>query len=280
MNGQERLSYVPEKNMSATRNSPLRRLAGVPAEYAAKELHRVAPGISADHITFAGLGGVVLGSAIAATGENPNLAMGILTASSSLDGLDGPMARLIKAEDPSKANPHGGLIDAGADRIQEGAMGASRIIAADKRGDKKGKILAFVSTVSNGIPSFIRAISESRGISVSESGGNILGFFGTRTGRTITGTLATAYPEEVVKIKVGNKSIKFNLQHGLDALNIAANSFTTISRLRAIFFPKENQKPLEQKVIKEAKERAVVMGATFAANVMAAGIAYKVGRIE
>ncbi len=274
MNGQERLGYLPgnlgEENMSATRNSMARKLVDAPVKLVATNLHKRFPNVTANQVTAAGILGVGLGSMLSVGETSPmtkKVAVGVLGFSSALDGLDGALARVIKTEDPSRANPYGNLVDAAADRIQEATLGMSRMISSQKRADKSGEVLALVSVISNGAPSLMRAIAESRGIAVSESGGNPLGFLGTRTGRTITGILSTVYPEV--------KGV--SIQKILDTLNIAANTFTTVSRFRKAFISRKIEKSLKPQAIEEAEERAIVLSGTFAATAMTAGATYILG---
>ncbi len=290
----EKFNQSPDANsVSQTRNSKFREMTKLPIDISTKFFHRKFPSITPNQITTAGVIGVGIGGALAAAEDRKRnntgraIALGILGAASILDAFDGSLARVIEAEDPTKKNPDGQLIDTAADRIQETTLAIFRVISAQKRGDNLGEVLALLSGISNGAPSLLRAIAESRGIVVPEGGGSIIGFFGTRLGRTISGILSTDFavvdgkPVQKTLDKYGITFLpqieNINLQNFIDAGNIATNTFTAVNRFKAIS-NSNNDKPINLKIMEEAETRTLVLSATMAATVMAAGITYSINK--
>jgi phosphatidylglycerophosphate synthase len=279
MAGHENISGVPESeinSLSATRNSRFREITGKPIRAVTEILHKQFPNLTANDITALGVVGVAVGSALAVQ-ENKNsngapfgktLVLGALGVASALDVFDGSMARLIKEESPEKANPHGQLVDTVADRVQETTLAISRAISAHNRGDKIGEVLALVSGISNAAPSLMRAIAEARGVAVSESGKNVIGFFGTRAGRTITGLVSTVNPE-IKGVPV---------QKILDTVNIIANTITAADRLIVATGPLDPNKYMSLSVMEEAEERSIVLAGTAGVTILAAGVVYALNK--
>lgn len=238
------------------RNSPVRKLTAEIVQSVTEKLHRRFPNLSPTHLNILGTIGVACGSWLAIREnrkryKNPTLPLSILATSSLMDAFDGSLARTIAKEDPRKVDFFKGqLLDAGNDRVQELAMGLSRVASAHERKDGFGETVAYLATVTNSMPSLSRSLMESTGKVVPEAGNGVIGFFGTRVGRAVVGIAATVFPE--VK--------RVPIQSSLDAMTIVANTVTTASRLRRLKDADNLSPKLSPEKQKEAIARAQMLG--------------------
>lgn len=217
-----------EKVKSGDKNSPIRAAFSGVTNGAAKLLIKAIPGITADSVTYTGLGSVIAGSVVKIlpkgwiTSETSSpISLGLLSFGVLCDALDGAVARNKKK--PTNYNAlDGALTDVIHNRFGETAMALSRIFAAGARRDPVGVAAATVSGLTAPLPSLLRAMVEKKGFFVPESGGNPLSFLGTRSTRAILTIPATSYPEMQF---FGNNS-----QPMLDGLSALGNIATTIER--------------------------------------------------
>ena len=257
-----------ESSSSKTRNAWFREATCGSIQSITKVLHECFPDLTADHITVAGVVGVAIGAVIAETqnrNTDNNLSRKIPTvlflgAASILDAFDGAIARLRAKESSGADNSHGQLVDVIADRIQEATLATSRAVSANKRGDRAGELLAYVSEMSNVAPSLMRAISETRGVTVPEAGRNVIGFLGTRVGRSMTVIASTVFPE-IRGIPT---------QKIIDILNITANALTTYDRTKTAFSEPETDNLLPSDKREEAEVRAKVLTGIAGATIISA----------
>lgn len=226
----ERLTPSLE-SVNEARNSEIRELSAGIINGVAERLHQFLPGLSPDQVTFLGTAGVALGAILAEhhhrkkPGEIVSSlpSLGVLVVASSMDALDGSLSRVIAKENPEKADfSRGQVIDACADRAQEFILALSRAVSAQQRQDRVGETLAFMTGLTNPLPGIFRALTETSGLTVPETGKDALGFFGTRIGRALTGIAATVFPEI--------KGVP--LQAALDFLTVIANLRTTTHRFQ------------------------------------------------
>lgn len=260
--------------VAAGRDSGLRKQFAPLAEGAVQGIHHVVPWLHPDHFTYASNIGTLIGGIIAANRDpkkndlrnSPLFSLSITAGSQLLDGLDGSFARYLDKINPGSIDfEKGQLMDAGNDRLQEAELAILRQVAAYKRGDKLGQVLALLAGITNPIPSALRAEAEAQGIKIGEIGNNLLEFFGTRAGRFLLGTAATVYPniDDVP------------LQKLLDGLTIAANITTAVSRYNAVKSGKK-QEIIDDKFIDAGAKRAhflwgltgAIWGASIATYVM------------
>lgn len=249
-----------------TRNSRLRETTADLVQKVTEKLHHRFPELSPTHLNLMGVAGVSLGAWLAERRNRKKETLSslppliVLSVSSLLDAFDGSLARLIAREDPRKVDFFKGqLFDAGSDRLQELTMALSRIVSANKRGDKIGETAAILAVVTNPLPSVARSLSESSGRVVPEAGKGPLGFLGTRVGRAVVGIASTVFPEVS----------KMPLQTSLDALTGVANVVTTIDRVHQ-GIKSDSFGDLAPEKRKEATARAktllVLTGVTFGAT--------------
>lgn len=193
-------------------------------------LHEQFPYITPDHITALG----ALGVAIAALWTSlrtqkstveTTAQIGLYGASSSLDALDGGLARLIKLSGQQHDSRRGQLVDVGADRLQELFLALSRLSQAIKRNDQLGALLALGATVTNTLPSLYRAKAEEQGIAPGE-GKNIVEITGSRLGRAVL-AVSTFIPE------IGH----VNTQNLADLTTLSANLYLSYKRRKLISQP-------------------------------------------
>lgn len=217
----------------AEQNSPLRPLTEWASRKAAEFFRAVLPeGTSADVLTISGLLGTVAISILARRNnlqphERQKIYRIILGLSQVafllLDGVDGPYSRLLAEESSVPPDPlHGQIVDAVSDGGGETAQGESRAVAAHERKHLVGEVLAYLATITNGIPRILRAKAASYGRSVKESGRNPLEFIGTRAGRAILGTIGMIFPT------INGHTI----QPALDGVTSLGNIASSISRYR------------------------------------------------
>ncbi len=204
------------------------------------EFHEHFPKVTPNHLTIAGLTGVALASAYSTYEQNRKgekyyaqpssmlFALSLMIGSILLDAFDGSLARTMQQEDPLSHNSSTGqLLDGGTDRLSELALGVNRMIAAHNRGDTRGELAALAATLTNALPSMLRAISETQGKVVPEAGNGFIGFFGTRVGRSAANTIGTLIP----------KPKRVPIQEVADWITTAANTKTTLDRLHVVLTP-------------------------------------------
>jgi len=208
-------------------NSFFRKFTGPVTDGLARSLKKTIPGITADDITQAGFWGVALGAALAVIpkeltpGVNTTpIALAFMAGGTSLDALDGAMARVL-----GTTSINGALLDTLVDRKQESVLALSRIVSASLRKDSFGVMVATLAGVTNPLPSFLRSKVEKKGYFVPESGAKWVSFFGTRPMRALFGILGTAIPETHFP-GLENPT----LQPALDTLSALSNIFTTFER--------------------------------------------------
>jgi len=217
-----------EKIKPNARNSRLRAAFSGITNGAARALIKAVPGITADRVTYTGLGAVIAGSAIrilpkewVSSQTSSPISLGLMAFGALCDALDGAVARnKIKPKNYNALD--GALTDVVHDRFGETAMALSRIFQAGARRDAPGVVFATVSGLTAPLPSLLRAMVEKRGFFVPESGGNPLSFLGTRSTRAVLTIPATSYPEMQI---LGNNS-----QPILDGLSALGNIAATVER--------------------------------------------------
>lgn len=242
------------ESVTQARNSRIRELTVGAISGVAERLHQSLPDFSPDHVTFLGTVGVALGAILAEyhhrkkPGEILSAlpSLGVLMGASLMDAVDGSLARLIAQENPESVYfSRGQVVDACADRTQEFIMALSRAVSAHHRQDKAGEVLAFMAGLTSSLPGIFRALTETLGATVPETGKDALGFLGTRAGRALTGIAATVFPE----IK------DMPLQVTLDAITIIANLRTTCHRFQAW---RQADNVTEQPLPQEDREKAEI----------------------
>ncbi len=179
------------KEQDKARNSSMRRRLRGLVDPIVNKLAEV-PGIKANHITISGSLLVALGGLeklINSSSASPWIALGLIGLGMSLDSLDGALARKLK-----QSSDAGAILDLLNDRTQETALALVRVIEASNRGDALGVLAAALVGLTNPLPSFLRAEVEANGGVVPEAGKNPFDFLGTRMGRVLLGTIATAFP--------------------------------------------------------------------------------------
>lgn len=202
--------------------------------------HEHFPKVTPNHLTIAGLTGVTLASAYSTYEQNRKgekyytqpssmlFASSLIIGSMLLDAFDGSLARMMQKKDPfSHDSSFGQLLDGGTDRLSELALGINRIIGAHNRGDTRAEIAALTATLTNALPSILRAVSETQGKVVPEAGNGFIGFFGTRVGRSAANTIGTLIPKP--------KGVP--IQEVADWITTAANTKTTLDRLHVVLTP-------------------------------------------
>lgn len=232
-------------------NSQLRKIVSNPISKIARMVIRV-PGLDANHVTVVGTGIVLASAALDISNEAKQSPSGLrkglaafgFILGSSLDMLDGAVAREQKRRGDKRNPSIGAIVDATADRVQETGLAAVRMIEAAQRKSTIGLWAATLAGVSNLIPSLVRAIAESQGKIVPESGKGAIGILGTRAGRVATAAVATFFPETQV---------------ALDAVSSAANIVTTTQRARIVLDPSVSRSLSGEKSA-EARKRLTALG--------------------
>lgn len=239
-----------ERPNRTARNSPIRAAFSGVTNGAAKLLIKTVPGITADAVTYTGLGAVIAGSSVKILPKEwippeigSSISLGLMMFGVLCDALDGAVARNKKK--PKNYNAlNGALTDVIHNRFGETAMALSRIFTASARRDAYGVVIATVSGLTAPLPSLLRAMVEERGFFVPESGGNPLSFLGTRSTRAVLTIPATSHPEMQI---LGN-----NAQPVLDSLSTLGNITTTIERYH--IYRKALRNELRVNPDEEAKE--------------------------
>lgn len=184
--------------LTEERNSSIRhQLSGI-LNTTAEKFVETFPGITADHVTWAGAICAVACSLWQARrnrenfleGKNhkPFFPLALNSLFSSFDLFDGTIARVRSNLYPEKVNKLGWAHDVTADRFGE----LGRLFAGVKTAESMGGwvgIWGKVTSIALGVlkdwPGIARADKESKGIVVNEAGKNPLEFFGTSGGRTL-----------------------------------------------------------------------------------------------
>lgn len=194
----------------------------------AQKLHVLCPDLSPNHVTILGLLGTSLSlwlNQYALKEDNQQLrvvaASGYLIAS-LFDALDGALAREIKNRGEFHNSDLGQLVDVGADRVAEAIAALVRILQAENQQDTFGILSASLNGITNFLPSLLRALAESRGKKVPETGRDLLELLGTRAGRLANVAVGNFLPE--VK--------GLSLAKWFDLLSTVANLKTSISRFK------------------------------------------------
>lgn len=203
------------------RNSPLRKFSEKLLNPAVNGLAKI-PGIEANHITLTGLGLTVAGSLerwIDKSEVSPYIALALLGLGISCDALDGALARKL-----NQSSEKGAILDLMTDRVQESVMALTRMAMAIERGDLLGVIAASLNGLTNPFPSLLRAVAESKGLIVPESGKNPLSFLGTRGGRVGANIWATVFPESFTIKEQSSQAL-------IDSLSALANIISSLERL-------------------------------------------------
>lgn len=263
---------MQERDQSSnTRNSSIREMTARPRRAIAEFLDDHTP-LTADHISITGTLGAIGGSALAVTRQEEIkkdwkqglVPLAITLAAEGLDGIDGVLSRLQAERYPHQVDTTKGmLIDVVNDRASELSMSLLRGIAAHKRGDSFGEVMAFTAAATNSLPSLIRANAEALGYPVSEAGDGPLGILGTRVGRAATGAVATVFPRT---------------QPALDGLTTLANITTTVTRTRNIVENKDKTTILSDKDQEDGKIRAKAL--TAAAGVALAATVFTANKLK
>lgn len=203
------------------RNSPLRKFSEKILDPIINRLAKI-PGIEANHVTLTGLGLTAIGSLERWINKNeasPYIALAFLGLGISCDALDGALARRL-----NQSSEKGAILDLMTDRIQESVMALTRMAMATERGDLLGVIAASLNGLTNPLPSLLRAIAESKGLIVPESGKNPLSFLGTRGGRVLTNVWTTTFPESFTFENQSSQAL-------IDSLSTLANITSSLERL-------------------------------------------------
>lgn len=230
------------------RNSPLRKFVGPAAEGVAHKIHEYAPNLDPNYVTLAGLGLTGVGAALlAAEVRMPDShsrnavrwgGYALIALGNALDAVDGALARSMDERNDTHKRI-GQLVDAASDRVMEAIMALQRLDRARHEKNSAGEIAALGSLGTNTLPSVARALAESRGVMVSETGGPV-GFLGTRAGRFGTAAVSTVFPK---------------LQPVLDTINTAANIVSTGTRLNSAI----TQNSVREDIKGPGKERLAVL---------------------
>jgi tellurite resistance protein len=188
-----------ESDEVTTRNSSIRGAVGPFMDDAMGKFHEAFPGVTANHISFAGLCGTVAAAYAASriddktsTREKVGVALSI-GAAAALDAFDGSLARAS-----GTSSFFGQRIDAAIDRVGDTALAMSRAKQAQERGGISGLIgegLAYGAAVTSHKPARERANQEAKGNVVPESPGSLLLLPGTAVGRRAVAAVSTAFPK-------------------------------------------------------------------------------------
>lgn len=241
------------------RNADLRTRLLPYTETAAQLIHDTFPTATPDTFTALGVVGTGLSAALAyhAEGQTDKKRRQWLKGASlvgaigsaATDALDGALARHLIAQGTIVDTDLGAIKDTLSDRTQEAILGLTRAATARRSGRWFGELAAYAATISNPMPSLTRAIAESRGVIVPETGNNVIGFLGTRAGRAIFGVVATIYPD------IRNVAA----QEYIDTTTFAANMYTTVTRLGDLLVAEESTLSSHQR--KESARRAQALAA-------------------
>lgn len=151
-------------------------------------LHRL--GITPNMLTIVGVAGNV-GAGIAAGYGEFWIAGAVVLVASSLDFLDGALARRT-----GTASDFGSVLDAVMDRVSEAAVLFGLLIYFSDRGEQTETLLIFVAVVGSVLVSYVRARAEIIGLTMRE------GIF-TRLERVLllgVGLIAAHFEEDVLTL--------------------------------------------------------------------------------
>ena len=249
-------TYVEKGSINETRNGFLRAYTKELAHYTAGIIHQIFPDLTPNELSTLGFAEVVLGAYF---GEEGNInfsakdqvtGFGLQLLGNIKDGLDGPLARIIMAEDPYKHDSFTGqLVDVSFDKGGEIATAWLRIRTAYLKNNPAGEYAGEGAAMTATLPALTRAGAESLGFAVPENGKNLLEAVGTRFGRIVLGMAATHVPfafdyleesefgqkhESIAKLSrfASNAS-----QPAIDTLATAANLYTASARLGILLDP-------------------------------------------
>ncbi len=118
--------------------------------------------VTPNMLTVAGVLGNIGAGILAGYGELP-LAGGVVLAASSLDMLDGALARAT-----GQATPFGSVFDATLDRVSEAAVLFGLLVYFSDRGDRTEELLIFAAVVGSILVSYVRARAQVIGVQLTE----------------------------------------------------------------------------------------------------------------
>ncbi len=119
-------------------------------------------GVTPNMLTAAGLVGNLGAAVLAAYGEFFPAGL-IVLAASSLDMLDGALARAT-----GQATDFGSVFDSVMDRVSEAAVLFGLLVYFSDRGDRTEELLIFVAVVASILVSYVRARAELIGLEMKE----------------------------------------------------------------------------------------------------------------
>ena len=119
-------------------------------------------GVTPNMLTAAGVAGNIGAGVLAANG-NFLVAGIVVLAASSLDLLDGALARAT-----GRATDFGSVFDAVMDRVSEAAVLFGLLVYFSDRGDRTEELLIFVAVVGSILVSYVRARAEIVGLKMKE----------------------------------------------------------------------------------------------------------------
>lgn len=249
-----------------TRDSKLRITLGPVIESTVKFLYKHAPWLTPNVITTLGTISVAAGVSLAIydqaqpkTLQRPIVGLIVTTLGELTDGIDGTAARYRQEIlNINTDSVRGMFMDVISDRTQEFMMSLARAANARRRGDQWGEFTAFVSAITNTLPSLLRARAESQGFSVEENA------LGSRLGRAILGTVALHFP----------RFKEIPLQSTIDAIMSLTNVTLAINRAKAPHNRKSSDVSIDLQEL--AKKRASVLTAFTVVSVVGALVAYGV----
>jgi phosphatidylglycerophosphate synthase len=163
-------------------------------------LHERFPELTANQLTAVGTFMVSGASLIAAARSNESSfaermgCVGIYTAGSLVDAIDGELAR-IRIANGYTDSEMGAEFDFTNDRFQETVVYICQMFTSLKREDIFGAAGAFSAAITSSEPSIQRAGCEALGVPVSENGNDNLSKAGTRLGRAILAGIPIALPQ-------------------------------------------------------------------------------------
>lgn len=119
-------------------------------------------GVTPNMLTAAGAAGNI-GAGILAANGNFLVAGIVVLAASSLDLLDGALARAT-----GRATDFGSVFDAVMDRVSEAAVLFGLLVYFSDRGDRTEELLIFVAVVGSILVSYVRARAEIVGLKMKD----------------------------------------------------------------------------------------------------------------
>jgi len=119
-------------------------------------------GVTPNMLTAAGVAGNIGAGVLAANGNFLVAGIAVLAAS-SLDLLDGALARAT-----GRATDFGSVFDAVMDRVSEAAVLFGLLVYFSDRGDRTEELLIFVAVVGSILVSYVRARAEIVGLKMKD----------------------------------------------------------------------------------------------------------------